>query len=45
MPSPSDLDLKLLDLFPSDINGFIRFAFICVGILIICKIYIKRRWS
>jgi len=45
MPSPSNFDLKLLDLLPNSIDGFIKFAFICVGVLIICKIYIKRRWS
>lgn len=45
MPSPSDFDLKLLELLPSSIESFIKFALICVGVLLIYKIYMKRRWS
>ncbi len=45
MPNPSNFDLRLLDLLPNDISSFIKFSYICVGVLIICKIYIKRRWS
>jgi len=45
MPKPSNIDLKLLDLFPTNINQFIKFSLICVVVLIIAKIYIKRRWS
>jgi len=41
----SELDLKLLNLLPNSIDGLIKFAFICIGILIVYKIYEKRRWS
>lgn len=45
MPIPSNLDLKILGLLPSSIEGFIKFALLCMGILILYKIYEKRRWS
>jgi len=45
MPEPSNFDLRLLELLPNSIDSFIRFAFICIGALIIYKIYIKRRWN
>jgi len=45
MPIPSELDLKILGLLPSNIDGFIKFAFLCICILIAYKIYEKRRWS
>ncbi|MGK0466493.1 MAG: hypothetical protein ACJAX4_001780 [Clostridium sp.] len=44
MPSPSNFDLKLLELLPKDIDGFVKFALICVVVLISVKIYIKRRY-
>jgi len=45
MPSPSEFDLKLLKLLPSTVQGFVKFALMCMGILILYKIYEKRRWS
>lgn len=45
MPSPSNFDLKLLNLLPNSIEGFLKFALLCVGILITFKIYEKKRWS
>lgn len=45
MPSPSLVDLKILNLLPNSIEGFIRFAVLSVAALIAYKIYEKRRWS
>ena len=45
MPMPSDLDVKLLNLLPNSINGIIKFALLCVGVLVLYKIYEKKRWS
>ena len=45
MPKASNLDLKLLNLLPNSIDGFFKFALLCVGILIAFKIYEKKRWS
>jgi len=45
MPSPSAFDLKLLDLLPDSISGLIKFALLCIVVLVLYKIYEKRRWS
>lgn len=41
----SEIDLKLLNLLPNSIDGLLKFALLCVGVLVAYKIYEKRRWS
>ena len=45
MPKASDLDLELLNFLPSSIDSFIKFAVLSVVVLVLYKIYEKKRWN